>query len=238
VSLLDAGRASGGLALRPPSVARERFERIYASLRDRICLIDYPPGARLSEEELAAEFAISRTPIRRVLARLEDQGLVKSKHGVGTIVTDPRIEELIQVYHLRMELAVLIGRLSPIPRSPDDLDRMRLLLDRGEALSKAPTPRAFARLNMDFAHELALMTGNAPLREINDRLYYLSSRIVLTMIPHLNLSDEVAIFQREMVDTVMAAEIGDLAAVGHIRRSHISMSFSRMMRYADGGALR
>ena len=78
------------------------------------------------------------------------------------------------------------------------------------------------------------MTGNTPLREINDRLYYLSSRIVLTMIPHLNLSDEVAIFNREMADIVMPAEIGDLAAVGHIRRSHISMSFSRMMRYADG----
>jgi DNA-binding GntR family transcriptional regulator len=219
---------------RPPSPTRERFERIYATLRDRICLLDYPPGTRLSEEELAAEFATSRTPIRRVLARLEDQGLVESRHGVGTIVTDPRLEELIQVYHLRMELAVLIGRLSPVPRSPGDLDRMRLLLDRCEALAEAPDPRTFARLNMDFARELAAMTGNAPLREINDRLYYLSSRIVLTMIPHLNLSDEVAIFHREMADIVMAAEIGDLMAVGHIRRSHVSMSFSRMMRYADG----
>lgn len=30
-----------------------------------------------------------------------------------------------------------------------------------------------------------------------------------------------------------AAETGDLEAVGHIRRAHISMSFSRMKRYAD-----
>ena len=60
--------------LEPPaerSTARARSERIYRSLRDRICLLDYPPGARLSEEELAAEFAISRTPLRKVLARLE-----------------------------------------------------------------------------------------------------------------------------------------------------------------------
>ena len=99
-------------AERPSSPARERFERIYRTLRDRICLLDYPPGTRLSEEELADEFATSRTPIRRVLARLEIEGLVKARHGVGTIVTDIDIEELTQVYHLRMELAVLIGRLS------------------------------------------------------------------------------------------------------------------------------
>ena len=34
-----------------------------------------------------------------------------------------------------------------------------------------------------------------------------------------------------------AAEIGDWDAIGHIRRSHISMSFARMMRYAGHAAL-
>ena len=63
------------------------------------------PAARLSEEELAQEFEISRTPVRRVLARLESEGLIEARHGVGTIVTDVEIEELAQVYHLRLELA-------------------------------------------------------------------------------------------------------------------------------------
>ena len=81
-----------------PSPSRERFERIYRTLRDRICLLEYPPGARLSEEELAEEFAISRTPVRRVLGRLESEGLIEARHGVGTIVTDVELEELAQVY--------------------------------------------------------------------------------------------------------------------------------------------
>ncbi|MBV9219252.1 MAG: GntR family transcriptional regulator, partial [Methylobacteriaceae bacterium] len=58
-----------------PTPSRERFERLYRTLRDRICLFDYPPGGRLSEEELAKEFSISRTPVRRVLGRLEAEGL-------------------------------------------------------------------------------------------------------------------------------------------------------------------
>jgi DNA-binding GntR family transcriptional regulator len=217
---------------RPPSFARERFERLCMHLRQRICLLEYPPGTRLSEEELAAEFATSRTPVRRVLARLQDEGLVESHHGVGTIVTDVRIEELAQVFQLRMELAVLIGRLSPLPRTADDLTRIEALLARCDALALAPEPKAYARLNMDFARELAAMTGNTPLREINDRLYYQVTRIWLRSVARLDLADEIAIFRREIADILTAAAIGDLEAVGHIRRSHISMSFARMLRYA------
>ena len=94
--------------------ARERYERIYAILRTRICLLDYPPGQRLREEDLAEEFHVSRTPLRRVLGRLEDEGLLRSVHGVGTIVTDIDIDGLQQVYQLRVELAELVN-LSPSP---------------------------------------------------------------------------------------------------------------------------
>lgn len=87
----------------------QRNQKLYAQLRDRICMLDYPPETRLSEEALAAEFGISRTPLRRVLARLEDEGLVQSIHGVGTLVTDVDIYEMQHVYDLRMELAQLIG---------------------------------------------------------------------------------------------------------------------------------
>jgi DNA-binding GntR family transcriptional regulator len=219
-------------AERPTTLARERFERIYRTLRDRICLLEYPPGTRLSEEELANEFEISRTPVRRVLGRLEAEGLIEARHGVGNIVTDIEIEDLAQVYHLRLELAELIGRLSPIPRTPADLDRIRALIARYDDISHAPDHTDFARLNMEFFAEISAMTGNQPLREISERLYFQTSRIVLKLMPRLNLSEEFAAFRREMEDIVSAMEIGDLESVGYIRRSHIAMSFKRMMRYA------
>ena len=214
------------------SLARERFERIYRTLRDRICLLEYPPGMRLSEEELAEEFALSRTPVRRVLGRLEVEGLIEARHGVGNIVTDVDIDELEQVYRLRMELAVLIGRLSPVARSEADIERIRGLIARFDSLPRDADHKAFARLNMDFFSEISAMTGNQPLREISERLYFQTSRIILKLMPQLNLQQEFAAFGREMQDILAAMEIGDLASVGHIRRSHISMSFTRMMRYA------
>src|SRR5213595_658093 len=123
---------------RPLTLARERFERIYNTIRDRICLIEYEPGARLAEEELAREFGVSRTPLRRVLSRLEGEGLLESRHGVGTFVIDVDLETLIPVYRLRMELAELIGKLDPIPRTPDDLARVGAILDRCDQLIGNP----------------------------------------------------------------------------------------------------
>ena len=219
---------------RPLSVSRERFERIYKTIRDRICLLEYEPGERLGEEDLAREFNVSRTPIRRVLSRLEGEGLLESRHGVGTFVTDVDLESLTQVYQLRMELAVLIGRLDPVPRGERDLARVRALLERCDALLQAPDAKGYARMNMDFFQELSAMIGNAPLREISERLYYLTTRIWLKSVPHLNLRDEIVVFRREMADILAAMEVGDLEAVGHIRRSHISMSVKRMQRYPDG----
>jgi DNA-binding GntR family transcriptional regulator len=218
----------------PVNGARARFERICNDLRERICMLDHPPGARLSEEELAEAYCVSRTPMRRVLAQLEAEGLVAPRRGVGTIVTDARVDDLEDIYRLRMELAVLIGRLSPLPRSAADLARIRDLIARCDAMAAIPgaDARGFARLNRDFHLELAGMIGNAPLREINNSLYVRTFRIWLQCVPVSLLAEEAALFRREMSDILAAMEIGDLEAVGHIRRSHISMSYFRIRRYA------
>ena len=217
---------------KPMTLARERFERIYSTIRERICLLEYEPGMRLGEEELAREFGVSRTPLRRVLSRLESEGLLESRHGVGTFVTDVDLDGLTQVYQLRMELAELIGKLDPVPRMPEDIARVRAIVARCDALLDAPDPRTFARINMDFFKELAAMIGNEPLREISERLYYQTARIWLKSVPHLNLRDEIVVFRREVADILAAMEVGDLEAVGHIRRSHISMSVRRMKDFS------
>ncbi|MGE0502092.1 MAG: GntR family transcriptional regulator [Rhizobiaceae bacterium] len=216
---------------------RQRFQRMYDVLRTRICLLDYPPGERLREEDLAEEFGVSRTPVRRVLVTLEAQGLLRSVHGVGTIVTDIDVDELAQVYQLRVELAELIGKLSPVAPDAARMTAFRTILARCEELTSRPDAREFARINMDFFHLFNSLTDNEPLREISERLYYQTTRIWLKTASRLNqyqevLMNEIRIFHREVADIADAVAVGDLEAVGHIRRAHISMSFQRLRNEA------
>lgn len=217
--------------------ARDRFERMHDEIRTRICLLDYAPGTRLSEETLAAEFGISRTPLRRVLARLESEGLLQSVHGVGTFVTDVEIGELAQTYRLRLELAELTGKLDPVAPGPELIAAFEALSARSKALIAAPDPRAFARLNMDFFLALLQLTANEPLREISERLYFQTTRIWLKSVfaSQIDLKDEVDVFDREVDDILRALKVGDLHAAALVQRAHISMSFLRMRRGAQGG---
>mgnify|MGYP001332605917 CR=1 FL=1 len=217
-----------------PLSARNRFERMHDQIRTRIVLLDYAPGERLSEEALAAEFGISRTPLRRVLARLESEGLLQSVHGVGTFVTDVDIAELAQTYRLRLELAELTGKLDSVPPDEALWGAFDALCARSKALIAAPDPRRFAQLNMDFFLALLRLTSNEPLREISERLYFQTTRIWLKSVfaSLIDLTDEVLVFDREIEDILRALRIGDLHAAALIQRAHISMSFERMRRAA------
>src|SRR5215813_13565606 len=56
---------------------RNLGDQLYEILEDRIVAGVLQPGTRLSEEAIAAEFGISRSPVRDVLAKLESMGLAE-----------------------------------------------------------------------------------------------------------------------------------------------------------------
>lgn len=209
---------------------RDRHDAMHQALRQQICLLDHPPGTRLSEEELARAFGTSRTPMRRVLARLEDEGLVVSKHGVGTIVTDANITELAQEYMLRVELTELTGRLNPVMPDAAFMAELDKLIARAKAMRTTGTARSFTQFDMDVFQTLLQLTANAPLRDVLERLYYKTKRIWLTTAikAKMDLQEEFGIFQHELEAVQTALKSGDLRAAALLQRAHISMSFNRL----------
>jgi DNA-binding GntR family transcriptional regulator len=231
------GSTDMNIQIKRPEKARDRFGSLYETLRNRICLLDYAPGARLSEAILAAEFGLSRTPLRRVLARLESEGLVTSVHGVGTFVTDVRLEELEQTYRLRLELAELIAKLDPVDPSLAQIAEFRALSERAQKLRTAADLRSFAELNMDYFLTTLLLTTNQPLQRVSERLYYRTTRIWLQSVTSslIDLENEADHFAREIDGVLHALEAGDLHAAALIQRAHLSMCFERLRKGWSAG---
>ena len=66
-----------------------RYERIAAELRDRILAGEYAPGERLPRQtELARSWNVNLLTVRQALDQLEQDGLLRVEHGVGTFVAD------------------------------------------------------------------------------------------------------------------------------------------------------
>ena len=209
----------------------DRHSRIYKAIRERISLLVYAPGTVLREGELAAEFQVSRTPIRRVLQKLHYQGLTDVRNGIGTIVKDIDLKTMKEIYDLRMHLAEMMGVLSPCQITAENLNALESLLDDVKKLKKKQNFEGYARLCNSLEEIMISMIGSAPLREITDILYYRVSRIWFTFLPYLNWKEVVSNQEAEIIAIIDAVKRGDLMGVGQIRRIHLHSILTQISKY-------
>lgn len=87
-------------------------EHAYIYLKELILDGTFKSGERLIERELAAKLAISRTPIREALFRLETQGFVKTEPRKGVVVSNISELEVIEVFTILSSLEVLAVKLA------------------------------------------------------------------------------------------------------------------------------
>lgn len=208
--------------------------RVYDVLRQRIATRQYAPGERLTEAEIAAEFSISRTPVRQALHRLAVEGLIEVKNGVGIRVTEVDDAELRDIYELRMALATLMGRLSPRPLSETDLAELQALKHRLQEMLKAevePEVGEYADICDRFYARLNNVVGNAFLRQFQDQLYNQTDRYWYGWMAKADIRREVEYFYYEVEESLRALAVNDFDALGMIRRNHISMMLTRAESY-------
>src|SRR5258708_12588691 len=70
-------------------------------LRDAILRGDLQPGEKIVEEQLCADFGISRAPLREALRLLAQQGLVEHLPRRGSPVADWSPTDILQLFALR-----------------------------------------------------------------------------------------------------------------------------------------
>ena len=79
---------------------RALYEEVAELLRQRIFSRELPPGNWIDELKIAAEYGISRTPLREALKVLATEGLITMKVRRGAYVTEVNEKDLTDVYHL------------------------------------------------------------------------------------------------------------------------------------------
>ena len=99
----------------PALIALDRpqrsYELVYERLRRAILDGTFPPGARLVEADLAEQLAVSRTPVREALRRLESDGFAQRIRG-GLVITPSGPDDLGDIGLLRIEIDSLAARLA------------------------------------------------------------------------------------------------------------------------------
>lgn len=210
-------------------------EAIQAEIRDRICLLAYPPGTVLREGALATEFGVSRTPIREILQRLAYMGLVEVRNGVGTIVTELDRDEIVELYRMRIKLAELIGEMSPRPITRAQIHSTEILLQRAHNLEVRFDAREYWRINHEMHFMIGTIIGNAGLRRIWDQFYFQVARVWYGVIRELG-PETARMLVNEIEEVLRAMRENDPAAIGFVQRNYIAFGLKRVLAQLPAGA--
>ena len=141
-------------------------EFVYRSLKEQIISGTLAPETRLIELAIAAEFNVSRTPVREALKRLASENLVLADPARGMVVHAPDAREIEDVFVVREALDGLAARLAAYRITPSEMGRLRVIVDTMEEAISTGRREQVIIANMRFHDVIYAAAGN----EMLDRL--------------------------------------------------------------------
>ena len=142
-------------------------KEIYNELKKRIVFLKYKPKQVLNIKELAKEFGVSPMPIREVLILLESEKLVHIIPNNGIYVTDVSLQELKDVFEIRLFLVAFAGKLAAERINSEEITQMKELLEK---IKKEKNRNKLIQLDAEFHDLLNSTTKNQALVETLNRL--------------------------------------------------------------------
>ena len=176
-SVVPEGRLTSIESLRPASTADIVFDELY----NRIVALALPPGARLSEADVARQMGVSRQPVRDAFYRLSQLGFLLIRPQRATTVTRISEDAVHQARFIRTALEVETTAIAIDRITAADLIEIDALLAAQAAAVDAGEKLHFHALDDDFHRLLCRISGHeyawALIRENKahmDRVRYLS----------------------------------------------------------------
>ena len=186
-----------------PLTRRRLVDEATQALREAILSGRLPSGTRLRQTELAARLAISRTPIREALGRLQQEGLVEILPAAGVRVAVLNLAEAAELYDVREVLDGLAARLAArrvdaaaVAGLGKSLARMARCLERDEPNQWFPAHVAFHDAIFRAAGNARLQAMSSvvrlSIRHFHPLLLRTASRLEDALREHRGIFDAIA----------------------------------------------
>lgn len=143
------------------------------------------PGTEIREAELAARFAMSKSPVRDALMRLEREGLVISLPRQGYRVAPISLSDVLDMFHLRAALERAC--VERIVQQASDADLEALNTFRHFAASA--WDGGFVAYNRAFHRRIAHLGANTRMRDQLIDLIDMMERAVQISLNNMNKGD-------------------------------------------------
>lgn len=136
---------------------------VFLAIRNKIIHGDILPGESVKEVELAAEFGISRTPIREALKKLESRGLLSYEKNRGMIVPVLDNKSIAELFVIREMLEGTAAALAAKYATDEEICILKDMIT--DDTNREYDPLMLARTNKLFHHTINQIAHNSYLIE-------------------------------------------------------------------------
>jgi DNA-binding GntR family transcriptional regulator len=149
------------LSLAPltPQPTQTATHQIFRALYDAVVSLELPPGAKLSEAEIAKRFDVSRQPVRDAFFQLSRLGFIAIRPQRATLVTKISERAVLDAAFIRTAIEVECLRMAMQGPGAQDLGRLRNALAQQRDAIDATDPAAFHACDEEFHALLCAMAG-------------------------------------------------------------------------------
>ena len=186
------------------------------------------PGEKISEPQMSAKLAISRTPVHDALRQLEAEGLVTMGRNKGANVTKLSDEEIQDIGTIRLSQDILSAKLAAYHGSLADFDKLDYYA--GECQKAAEKGDVYLRIRYDndFHLEIARICGNGQLYK---QQYSLYQKIYLIHISRYTDIEDSLIQIHHHTPLIQAIRQADMEKITVLTCDHIK-DFYQLSPYA------
>jgi DNA-binding GntR family transcriptional regulator len=192
-------------------------------IRNDIIHLRFKPGDPLSENRLAEEFKVSRTPIREALHRLSLEGLVTITPNLGARVSDINLRDFQELIEFRIILERGLARLVARNATGADIQAMEQLHKRIQR-EKTDDLDKLTDFDTEF-HNICRQAGHNRLLEDHMAMIQTKFTWVMRMISY-----KPALLMVELPNFKNAMEKRDESAMAHILVEHVEFFVEKMQK--------
>ena len=202
-------------------------EEVYRACKRDLITLAFPPGASLTEQELAERYGTSRVPVREACRRLQQEGLLTAVAYKGYFVTRISLKQISDCFDLRVVLESHAIDLAATRATDAELDELETLAAVEYTYHDRESYTRFLDKNLDFHLRLAALSGNERLA---GTLADLLSSMQRFFFLGLDLGDYGAEMRDEHECLLGALRLRDAAGAHDCLSRQIRRSHDRIVR--------
>ena len=201
-------------------------QTIVAAITTAIIEHRLAPGAKLTEQKIAAIYGVSRTIVRQALFQLARDHLVTLEPARGAFVAQPSVEEAQQVFAVRRMLEQHLVELFCETATAADFRALRAHLKQEQAVVTRVDIPGRTRLLGDFHVLLASRTGNRVLAQMLSELISRCALVTL-MYQSSRAAQHSADEHITLLDALEARDVAKAKALmdAHLRATEDSLLY-------------